>query len=41
MTKEEFFKLLTDEVKTYKTFLETDTNDWIVKGFILIRMFIP
>ena len=37
MTKEEFFKLLTDEVKTYKTFLETDTNDWIVKGFIDIN----
>lgn len=34
MTKEEFFTLLTEEVKTYKSFLETDSQDWIVKGFI-------
>lgn len=34
MTKEDFFNLLTEEVKSYKTFLETDSNDWIVKGFI-------
>lgn len=34
MTKEEFFNLLTEEVKSYKSFLETDSNDWIVKGFI-------
>lgn len=34
MTKEEFFNLLTEEVKTYKSFLETDSHDWIVKGFI-------
>ena len=34
MTKEEFFNLLTEEVKTYKSFLETDSQDWIVKGFI-------
>ncbi len=34
MTKEEFFTLLTEEVKTYKDFLETDSQDWIVKGFI-------
>lgn len=34
MTKETFFQLLTDEVRTYKDFLETDSQDWIVKGFI-------
>lgn len=34
MTKEEFFTALTEEVKTYKSFLETDSQDWIVKGFI-------
>lgn len=34
MTKEEFFNLLTEEVETYKSFLETDSQDWIVKGFI-------
>ena len=34
MTKEEFFDLLTEEVKTYKDYLETDSEDWIVKGFI-------
>lgn len=34
MTKEEFFVLLTEEVKGYKDFLETDSQDWIVKGFI-------
>lgn len=34
MTKEDFFNLLTEEVKTYKDFLETDSKDWIVKGFI-------
>lgn len=34
MTKEQFFHLLTEEVKTYKSFLETDSQDWIVKGFI-------
>lgn len=34
MTKEEFFVLLTEEVKGYKDFLETDNQDWIVKGFI-------
>lgn len=33
MTKEEFFQLLTEEVKSYKSFLETDSQDWIVKGF--------
>ncbi len=34
MTKEHFFELLTQEVSTYKNFLETDSQDWIVKGFI-------
>lgn len=34
MTKEEFFDLLTEEVRTYKDFLETENNEWIVKGFI-------
>lgn len=34
MTKEEFFNALAEEVKTYKSFLETDSQDWIVKGFI-------
>ena len=29
-----FFNLLTKEVKSYKNFLETDSQDWIVKGFI-------
>lgn len=34
MTKEDFFVLLTEEVTGYKVFLETDSQDWIVKGFI-------
>ena len=34
MTKDEFLKLLSDEVKTYKSYLETDRQDWIVKGFV-------
>ena len=34
MTRETFFELLTNEVKSYKEFLETDSKDWIVKGFI-------
>jgi len=34
MTKETFFDLLTQEVKSYKSYLETDSHDWIVKGFI-------
>lgn len=37
MTKDTFFQLLTDEVRTYKDFLETDSQDWIVKGFIDIN----
>ena len=34
MDKREFQKLLTEEVKSYKSLLETKDNDWIVKGFI-------
>lgn len=34
MDAKKFQTLLTKEVATYKTFLETDNNDWIVKGFI-------
>jgi len=34
MTKELFLHLLTEEAKTYKGFLETESHDWIVKGFI-------
>ena len=34
MNAKEFQKLLTNEVATYKAFLESDNNDWIVKGFI-------
>lgn len=37
MTKEDFSALLTEEVKGYKDFLETDNQDWIVKGFIDIN----
>lgn len=37
MTKEDFFNLLSKEVKTYKSYLETDSQDWIVKGFIDIN----
>lgn len=34
MTASTFLDLLTKEVATYKSYLETDNNDWIVKGFI-------
>ena len=34
MDKDKFLKLLKEEVKSYKDLLETDNNDWIVKGFI-------
>lgn len=37
MTKEEFFTLLSKEVESYKSYLETDSHDWIVKGFIDIN----
>lgn len=41
MTKNDFLNLLSKEVMTYKHFLETDTEDWIVKGFIDVnKMFI-
>ena len=33
MTKESFFDLLSNEVKSYKGFLEKNSKDWIVKGF--------
>ena len=34
MDKQTFQNFLTEEVKLYKSLLETDNNDWIVKGFI-------
>ena len=34
MTAEQFFNLLCQEVKQYKNILETQNNQWIVKGFI-------
>lgn len=34
MNKQTFQRLLTQEVATYKSLLETENNDWIVKGFI-------
>lgn len=34
MTKEKFTQLLSQEVESYKTLLETANNDWIVKGFV-------
>ena len=34
MTKDEFLELLTNEVGSYKSFLETTDNQWVVKGFI-------
>lgn len=34
MDSVEFQRLLTEEVRTYKDFLETNNCDWIVKGFI-------
>lgn len=34
MGKDDFFMLLSEEVKTYKDYLETGSHDWIVKGFI-------
>lgn len=37
MTNEQFFNLLSEEVKTFKDFLETDSQEWIVKGFIDIN----
>lgn len=37
MTRESFLNLLSKEVETYKSYLETDSEDWIVKGFIDIN----
>lgn len=37
MTPQKFIQLLRKEVNTYKSFLETDSQDWIVKGFIDIN----
>lgn len=34
MTKEQFFNLLKEEVLSYKEYLETTDNEWIVKGFV-------
>lgn len=34
MTTEEFFRLLSDEVQSYKKIMETKNHDWTVKGFI-------
>lgn len=34
MTPEKFITLLRKEAATYKSFIETDSQDWIVKGFI-------
>ena len=34
MTPQRFIQPLRKEVSTYKSFLETDSQDWIVKGFI-------
>ena len=34
MAKDKFFKILSAEVMNYKQFLETDDNEWIIKGFI-------
>lgn len=34
MNKDTFLQLLTKEVESYKSLLETKNNDWIVKGFI-------
>ena len=34
MDKNKFQNLLVEEVKSYKKLLETENNDWIIKGFI-------
>ena len=34
MESSEFLNLLTKEISTYKEYLETENNEWIVKGFI-------
>lgn len=37
MDSKNFFELLSNEVKTFKSDLETNCGDWIVKGFIDVR----
>lgn len=37
MTTEHFYNILCKEVQSYKSFLETADNQWIVKGFIDIN----
>ena len=37
MTSKQFYDLLCEEVQGYKSFLETNDNQWIVKGFIDIN----
>ena len=37
MDKSAFQRLLVEEVKTYKSLLETNSGDWIVKGFVDIN----
>ena len=39
MDKQTFQELLTKEVESYKSLLETKDNDWIVKGFIDVNNF--
>ena len=34
MTEDKFLELITNEVSSYKMFLETANNQWIVKGFV-------
>ena len=34
MNANKFQQILADEIKNYKTLLETKDSDWIVKGFI-------
>ena len=34
MNKELFLELLSEEVKSYKSLLETSDGEWIIKGFI-------
>ena len=34
MDSQTFQALLTKEAESYKSYLETDSKDWIVKGFI-------
>lgn len=37
MNSDKFQEIITDEVKSYKSLLETSSNDWIIKGFIDIN----